>query len=320
MRSKIIWLVIVFVGIMMIKGYPDEQRDNKDKFFSAIEKCYSMNECGNELAIEIVSKWYFPAEQDNSYGVFGFKFNGLSAKNEEEKKDKEKNVIKEIKPEYQLFIRAYSKEKHQDQAREKTNFLGFSAKMPEKSEDNETIYVFAFPAKAGIYKIIAAITDSNYSLASMTIYDAEFPSFVVSDNIISSSPIFLKKIATLQKTDSVFTVWKDVFHLGIGEIYPYFENKFKADEQPVLFIQLFGLGLDKETSAYNIEYIFAIKKGDEEAVKFKAAQANSPGIVQPVIFRMNNKSLEPGDYLLEISVEDKVSGKKIQKEIPFTIL
>ena len=151
-------------------------------------------------------------------------------------------------------------------------------------------------------------------------YDAEFPSFEASDNIISSSPIFLKKIATLQRTDSVFTVWKDVFHLGIGEIYPYFENKFKVDEQPVLFIQLFGLGLDKETSAFNIEYSFAIKKGDKEEVKFKAIQANSPGIVQPVIFRKDKKAIEPGDYLLEVSVEDKVSGKKIQKEIPFTIL
>jgi len=49
-------------------------------------------------------------------------------------------------------------------------------------------------------------------------------------------------------------------------------------------------------------------------------QATSPGIVQPLVFKKDGKGLAAGNYLLEVSIEDKVSGKKIQKEIPFAII
>jgi hypothetical protein len=315
MFRKTLVVILFIFGIMVLVANGEEKQSGQAKLFAEMEKCYMTNECANSLEMTLVSKWYFPAEQGNSYGVFGFKFKRMVVKEEVAQGGK---VVNNVMSPYKLYVRAYHEGDKDKEG--KAKFLGFSAEIPEQEGATEEIYAFAFPAKVGNYRVIAAITDSNWTVSSVVSYDAEFPSFAVTDKIVSSSPIFLKKIFTLQATDSVFTVWKNLFHLGIGEIYPYFENRFKADEQPTLFIQLFGLSLDAETSAYKIEYDFTIKKDGEEELKFKTMQATSPGIVQPLVFKKDGKGLAAGNYLLEVSIEDKVSGKKIQKEIPFAII
>ncbi len=313
-RRTIIFCAI-FIGLLVAVVLADEKKDNQVKFFDEMDKCYLKEECNNPLEINILNKWYFPAEQGNSYGVFGFKFNRVN----KQEGAKEKEAESAILVEYMLFVRAYLHEE-KTTAEGKQNYLQFSAKVPPQSSSNNEILAYAFPAKAGKYKVVMAITDLSYTIKSLIAYELEFPSFVSPNKIISSSPIFLKKIVPLQQADSVFTIWKDVFHLGIGEIYPYFENRFKNDEQPTLFMQLFGLALNEETSAYEIEYSLIIKRDGKEEMKFKSVQANAPGIVQPIILKKDGKGLETGDYLLEVSVEDKVSGKKLQKEIPFSII
>lgn len=317
MYKKILCLLIVFVSVMCVLSLSKEKVTPQAKVTAEIEQCYAIKECLNPMNITVSHAWYLQALQDQAYGVFTFQFTKMQVVEQPEEKKKKKEDAEKRPLTYNLYLRAYPKANQPKEG--KPVFMGFKSAMPEQVTADDK-FLFAFTAAGDSYLLVISIVASDYSQASTVLYEAEFPSLVVADKMSSSTPFFFQKIEKIEQVDTEFTVWRNSFHYGVGEIIPYFENKFKVEEQPNLFLQLFGIAPDAATSAYNLECAFVIKQADKMVVRFKPMSINSPGVIQPVVFIKEGKPLDKGDYTLHVLIEDNVSENSMEATVDFTIL
>jgi len=336
MRTKIIFLCVMYVLAVTFSLSATDKPANKTQDKTAVkapvtrmpvqiaslmDRCYSARQCDNVHNLSMLKEWFFLAPQGMTYAVYAFKFNKIEPvkkvepENKTEKQSNEQQAAATIPLSYHLYVRIYSKTAAPPQLPQERN-----APVPVQDKAND-VFTFAFPSMPDKYVLIVSLASMDFTQVSTLIYDTELPSFSIADKLLAPTALFLlNDIKKLEQADTVFTVWKNYFHYGPGEIVPYFENKFQSTEQPILFMQIIGVAVDKDTSANKIEYTLVIKKDDKEVVKFKPVESTLPVFYQPIKFIKEGKNLEKGDYIMVITIKDQVADKKYETSVNLSIL
>ncbi len=306
MKEKILFLALC---LFFISYQSFSQTHLPAAIDSKLNECFSKKLCPNDLNFKIMNEWFLPAEEGKTYGVFSFSFSKIEPKD----KDKQENVLMPP-PSYHFYLRILKQVENNLQIIQEYN-----SPVPEQEAQN-AFFLFAFPLLPDKYIFEIALSTADFSQNSITIIHKDFPSLPQSNKITYSTPIFVREMRKLEQIDTIFTIWRNCFHYGAAEIYPYFENSFEASEKPTLLImRIFGLQQDKESLAYKFEYTITIKKDDKDIIKFKPMTAPAPGIFQPLIFLKDNKEIDKGNYILDLKIKDLISGKETDTSINFSI-
>ena len=184
-------------------------------------------------------------------------------------------------------------------------------------------YSFVLFLPAGEYRFLMGVGDKKGKKFSMIMTKLKVESPEVPGEITHTKPMFIKNFVRGSREEVLREVIPDAFYSGMIKVFPYRKASFKADQQPIVFMFLYGLGKD-ETGMAKGTVKFTILKDGKEFVKFKEIGLKGRGgmgiIDQPSLCKKEGKPLPAGKYELEIKVKDEILNREINVKLPFEII
>jgi hypothetical protein len=152
-----------------------------------------------------------------------------------------------------------------------------------------------------------------------------------SGELTTSSVIVADKVNVLQAMPSPEEARERPFVFGAQELIPAADMNFGKEEQLATFFQVYNAALDEGGKPNLVlEYNFHRKEaGAEKFFNKTAPQAVNASMLPPTFdpakfpvpggIEVPLKSFPEGEYRLEIKVTDKVNGKVVTRDVPFTV-
>ena len=207
-------------------------------------------------------------------------------------------------------------------------------KSPMQIDDKKAEYFsFGLILEPGKYEIPVVINRYDNSKDGTLFIELEVPKLTLKDivmpakNISNSKAVFYKKVNNLLVAEKRFTVLKNKYHVSPQklEFLPYLKNEFRSKEKPYLTFFMIGTVMVKADPPWNVSATIQIKQGKKKIAKYKEMKLKNPYFFQQIEFVATKKDkkefLEPGDYTMVISLQDKnnrMSNGKV--EIQFKIV
>jgi hypothetical protein len=291
-----------------------------------------------DIPLSYVKTLYFPY-QDKYYTVFvlGAK-NGdlgyISPFSPQDQKQGEEGGKEEQNQEQQqeqilscnadFFFRIYSLDKDgQPKDVHKEIYLPYADQASSLDYDPEqkNLYTFGTIFPPGRYLLSAAAASLDLTKIGMIYQEFYLPQPSDFKKNLGLTPLFfIKSMKRMPSSDSVITLYKNLFHYATLEIEPYFDHEFSIQEKLDVFYFILGInpGGDGKFS-FDVSYVY--KKGEEDVVKFEPRAENVPApiVSVPLGLSFEGKTLDPGEYSLEISIKDKNSRREGKENITFIL-
>jgi hypothetical protein len=190
----------------------------------------------------------------------------------------------------------------------------------EGEVNRKSIYNKAIPLSPGMYRLYLVLKDvvgetmSTYQMAlRVPVFDNEtlaFSSLILADKI---ERVPTRSLGTGQ------------FVLGASKVRPRLGEEFNRDETMGIYVEVYNLGQDEESSAPKGTVTYQIAKADKQdefVVDFTEKIADIRGaspeqLTIEKVLRLD--SLEPGDYLLSLKVEDQVKNEVLTPTAKFKV-
>lgn len=199
------------------------------------------------------------------------------------------------------------------------------AELLAKSLDNSSLYWKAFPLRPGRYRIDIAIKDvNNKDHVGVWAQAITVPRYD-EDRLAASSLILADKMERVPSKE----IGAGMFIIGNTFVRPRVTTNpaapaaFHRDQSLNFWMQVYNLGLDDKSKQNNavIDYQIlnaatnkAILDTHEDSKKLSA---NSDQLTLEKTLPL--ASLEPGKYIVKISVNDDVTRQQIAESAPFTV-
>lgn len=337
-------ILILFISISLFfpKNSRCQQTEEEpvkipEEVISVMEANLPAREPKPDIPLSYMKTLYFPY-QNLYYTVFIFKIKngplGYAApfSAEEKKEDKEKQKQdNEVQEQEQIlscnadfFFRIYSLKKDgQIKEIHKEVYLPYADQVSSMDYDpeEENIYSFGTIFPPGRYLLSAAAASLDLTKIGLIFQEFNLPIPSNFKKNLKLTPLFfVKSIKRMPSPDTEIILYKNIFHYATLEIEPYFDHQFSLQEK--LDILYFILGLNPgEDGKFNFEVSYTYKKGEEDVVKFEPRMENVPApiVSVPLGLSFEDKILEPGEYILEISIKDQNSKKEGKETITFSL-
>lgn len=336
--------LIVFLSILLLFPMNSRCQQNEEEMTKIPKEIKSLMEANLptreprlDIPLSYVKTLYFPY-QDDYYTVFILKIENRALgylapfSAEEKKEDKEKGKQeKEIQEQEQIlscnadfFFRIHSlKEDGQLKKVHKEIYLPYDDQVSSKdyNPEKKNIYSFGTIFPPGRYLLSAAA--ASLDLTKIGLIFQEFYLPIPSDfkkNLKLTPLFFVKSLKRMPSPDSAIVLYKNVFHYATLEIEPYFDHQFSPQEK--LDILYFILGLKPAGDGkFEFEVGYTYKKGEKDVVKFEPRVENVPApiVSVPLGLSFEDKILEPGEYILEISIKDRSNKREGWENISFIL-
>ena len=142
-----------------------------------------------------------------------------------------------------------------------------------------------------------------------------------SQNDLSASTLVLSNhIRQLTETPKA----NQMFVLGDIWIHPTLDNTFLAGSPVGVYLQLYNAGLDQASLAPSVALRYTISRGGEKLAEIADEKGESvlyySGTRLVLVKALPVAQLEPGQYRLEVSVQDQVKNQELTVADSFQIL
>jgi len=195
-------------------------------------------------------------------------------------------------------------------------------KPEEYNPEEENIYSFGTIFPLGHYLLCAAAASMDLTKIGLIFQEFDLPFTSDFEQNLGFTPLFfIKSMKRIPAPDSVIKIYKDIFHYATLEIEPFFDHEFSATEKLDILYFILG-GTPSEKGRYDFEVSYIYKKGEEEVAKFKPQilkDVPAPVVSLPLPLLFEEKKLEAGEYILEISAKDLIGKKEGTGMIPFVV-
>ncbi len=193
-----------------------------------------------------------------------------------------------------------------------------------KTLENQSIYWKALPLKSGRYRVDVVVKDLNGDRVGTWSRGIVVPEY--SDDKLASSTLIL---ADLMEKAPRETVGTGSFVIGMTKVRPRVASSdgkpatFKQNQSMNLWMQVYGLGTDKQTNkpSATVEYDIVNTATSKSVVHFAENTADMGNVGDQITLekRLPLTSLAPGVYEVTVTVNDKVSGQSIKPAAKFTV-
>jgi len=179
-----------------------------------------------------------------------------------------------------------------------------------------SVYQKSLPLRPGLYRLDLVIKDVdsgnvgavNTRLAVPRYEDEklEASSLILADQI---EHVPAKQIGTGQ------------FVLGSSKVRPRLDADFTTADKLGIYLQIYNLKGDEKTHKSNANFVYTVKKGDQQVMQFKETSADMKQTGDQVTIErlLPLATLTPGKYTLEVNATDLLSNITISRSADFSV-
>jgi hypothetical protein len=203
--------------------------------------------------------------------------------------------------------------------------------------NKEDCYSIGYALFPGNYLMAIALTSLDLKKIGTQYFEFTLPDAKTLTKELEITPIFLSKDQKdLTTPETVASLHKGYFMYSVRQITPNLDNTIGVGEFLDVFYYVIGAQAIEpkqptERPTWNIEVQYEVKKGQEPAIRFQPANYDNPLVSHPLpmkqtlIIKDGNKErtetrdLGPGNYTLNLTITDKISGNACAKTFDFTV-
>ncbi|MBM3294396.1 MAG: hypothetical protein FJY82_07695 [Candidatus Aminicenantes bacterium] len=233
-----------------------------------------------------------------------------------------------------LFLQFHKLENGQPTQLVKEVFIPAALEAASSGYDPEAEawYTFGYPLMPGDYLASLAVTSQDLKKIGIQYHEFSLPDPKTFTQSLDTTPVFfINELAQEAQAEMTPALHKGRFAYSVLRVTPNVDEVFKVGDVLDTFFFIFGVQ-PKDGGKYDIGIEFEVYEGETLAIKFAPGVFESPLISLPLQLkqtllikkgdeeRTETRDLPAGDYALVIRIEDKVSGLKGEKKVPFKVL
>jgi GWxTD domain-containing protein len=193
--------------------------------------------------------------------------------------------------------------------------------------DGAFVGSFKMGLKPGKYTLQAGAVDLKGGKASLTSQPIEVPDLSkveasadgTTHPVPSASIVLLRDIEEMPEGSAADPAHPyAAFNLGPARLVPYFGTILHKADQLSIFFQVYDLAVDATGKGDSVATIVILKDGKTPVARTQNAMSTAIGgsVIGPVPLA----GYDPGRYVVQLKVNDKMGSKEIVQEAPFEIV
>jgi GWxTD domain-containing protein len=278
-----------------------------------------------DITVNYLRTLYFPAQENNVHAVFLLKLRNADLNFQEEAKTyeltEEDAASKMLFSDLDVFLRFYKMEKGKVKGMFKEIYIPYPLEAEREgfNPEEENLYYIGYPLPPGDYLLALAFASTDLSDVGTTYIEFSLPDLLSFQRRLETSPVFfVKSLQRIASPEREVKVHKNFFYYSVLKIEPKVKNIFHRGETPDIFYFIYGARPNQEKK-FDIEIDYKVKKGKEDVIKYATQTYSSPFISHPLPLKIGEGGLEPGQFILEIKIKDKISNLSLKKDIAFEV-
>ena len=180
----------------------------------------------------------------------------------------------------------------------------------------KSVYAKAFILNPGRYRMDVVVRDVESGAAGQRHVGFVVPEFPA-DKLAASSIILAAKLEQSESGASL-----GPFNIGSTKVIPNLSGVYRRNEPVGIYLQIYNAAIDQSTlrPATDVEYV--LLKGEREISKHVEdwRDINDAGQRLTLARLIDSRSLEPGEYQIQIRIRDQVSGQRLTPSANFKIV
>lgn len=197
--------------------------------------------------------------------------------------------------------------------------------------EKEEVYTTAYPLPAGQYLISMAIASDDLTKIGTQYFEFTLPDPMSFTAELETTPIFfVKEMDRMSAPETTTEIHKGFFTYSVLQVTPNLDHVFTAGENLDIFFFIYGAQAN-EQGRNELEINYEIVKDEETIIRYAPASYDMALVSQPLPLKRTvlvkstkegtttekreERDLEPGAYVLNIEIADKIAGKTIKKSI-----
>ena len=180
----------------------------------------------------------------------------------------------------------------------------------------KSVYARAFLLNPGRYRVDVIVRDIQSGAAGLKQVGFVVPEFP-EDRLSASSVVLAAKLENMESGAAV-----GPFVIGTTKVIPNLSRVFKRNQPIGVYLQIYNAAIDQTTlrPAADAEYVL-LKNGKEISKQTEDwREINDAGQRLTLSRLIDSRSLEPGEYQIQIRIRDHVSGQTIAPSATFTVV
>jgi GWxTD domain-containing protein len=180
----------------------------------------------------------------------------------------------------------------------------------------KSAYARAFILDPGRYRVDVIVRDIQSGAAGIKQVGFVVPEFPA-DRLSASSVVLAAKLENMEGGAAI-----GPFVIGTTKVIPNLSGVFRRNQPVGVYLQIYNAAIDQTTlrPAADAEYVL-LKNGKEVGKQTEDwRQINDAGQRLTLSRLIDSRSLEPGEYQIQIRIRDHVSGQTITPTATFTIV
>src|SRR5579864_1846990 len=194
----------------------------------------------------------------------------------------------------------------------------FPESLFQRSLKQQSIYQKAVPLRPGLYRLDIVIKDVKSGNVGVVNTRLQVPRF--EDDKLEASSLIVADGGKLEHVPSK-QIGTGQFVLGSTKVVPRLDGEFMNNEKLGIYMQVYNLKQDDKTHKSNANFLYTVKKGDQQIMQFKETSEEMKQTGEQVTIErlLPLATLTPGKYSLEIVATDSNTQKTVSKNADFTI-
>jgi len=191
-----------------------------------------------------------------------------------------------------------------------------TSKELSTTRTRKSAYSKAFILDPGRYRVDVFVRDIESGAAGLKQVGFVVPAFPA-DRLSVSSIILAAKLENMESGAAV-----GPFVIGTTKVLPNISAVYRRNQPVGVYLQIYNAAIDQTTlrPAADAEYVL-LKNGKELTRHVEDwRQINDAGQRLTLAHLIDSRSLEPGEYQIQIRIRDHVSGQMITPSASFTIV
>lgn len=180
----------------------------------------------------------------------------------------------------------------------------------------KSAYARGFILEPGRYKVDVIVRDTMSGAAGLRQVGFVVPEFPA-DRLSTSSVVLAAKLENMESGAAV-----SPFMIGTTKVIPNLSGTFRRNQPVGVYLQIYNAAIDQTTlrPAADAEYVL-LKNGKVIGKQTEDwRQINDAGQRLTLSRLIDSRTLEPGEYQIQIRIRDQVSGETIATSATFTIV
>ena len=185
-----------------------------------------------------------------------------------------------------------------------------------EAKERKSAYQKAVALSPGRYRVDVIVRDTASGATGVRHVGFEVPKYDTA-KLSTSTLVLAAKLEGLGEQPAV-----GMFTIGNVKVIPNVSGTYHKGTPVGIYMQIYNAGIDQTTLRPSIDVEYALMKNGKEI--FKAPEdwrGNSDAGQRLTLARLlDSRSLNPGDYSIEVRVRDRVSGQSLVQTAKFTVL